>query len=81
MNGLNFLALQKSKGSLPRVQVKSRSSITNNWIWLFDYKYLYMDFYDSTTTFGFCLKGWKGSMDFKNVNKPTNRLRRLLRLV
>jgi hypothetical protein len=40
-----------------------------------------MDSYDFTTTFGFCLKGWKGSMDFKNANKPTNRLRRLLRLV
>jgi hypothetical protein len=40
-----------------------------------------MDSYDFTTTFGFYLKGWKGNMDFKNANKPTNRLRRLLRLV
>jgi hypothetical protein len=40
-----------------------------------------MDFYDFTITFGFSFKGWKGSMDFKNANKSTNRLRRLLRLV
>lgn len=49
MNGLNFLALQKSKGSLPKVQVKSKSFVANNQIWLFDYKYLYMDSYDFTT--------------------------------
>jgi hypothetical protein len=40
-----------------------------------------MDSYDFTTTFGVCFKGWKGSMDFKNANKSTNKPRRLLRFV
>jgi len=40
-----------------------------------------MESYDYTTTFGFSLKGWRGSMEFKNASKFTNKLRRLLRLV
>jgi hypothetical protein len=81
MNGLNFFIFQKSKGFLPKVQFKSRSSIGSNWIWLLDYKYVYMDYYDFTTTVGLCIKGWRGSMDFKNTNKSTIELRRLFKLV
>jgi len=72
MNGTNFLILHKFKGSLLEVQLKSKNSVASNWIWLFDYKYVYMDFYDFTTTFGFYFKGWRGSMDFKNANKSKN---------